>query len=93
MKFAIEHAKQSLSGESSEYQIEVNHGGWGGQLGDRMLVSVIVRTVKRTGPTEKTWEADSTLFLSLDRVAADWLRDALAKVSLGEAMGLKTMFS
>jgi hypothetical protein len=80
MEFYVEEAQQKvLSGMAREYQVEVAHGGWGGQIGDRMLVSTIVRIVKRMGDDPNKWEATETIHLSLDRDAAKWLSDALGK--------------
>jgi len=71
MEFSIEQkGKTLLSGESSEYQIEVDHGGWGGQLGNGMLVSAIIRTINRIGNESHQWESEETFFLSLDKEAA-----------------------
>ena len=94
MKFEVEKTHEPiLSGTSSEYQVEVCHGGWGGQLADGMLVSVIVRTVKRIGAGPDHWEAAETIFLSLDKDAAKWLADALAKVLSGAEVGVRRTFS
>jgi hypothetical protein len=94
MQFSIEElGKPVLSGEATEYQIEVDHGGFGGQLDDGMLVSAIVRTVKRLGSGPNQWESAATIFLSLDRVSAEWLAGALLQVTSGEAAGLRRMFA
>lgn len=94
MQFTIDHSKRRVvSGESSDYRIEVCHGGWGGQLGDRMLVSVIVKTVRRLGAGQNEWEADATLHLSLDRPAIEWLTTALADVKEGKEVGVYKTFS
>ena len=56
---------------ASEYQVEVAHGGWGGQIGDRMLVSTIVRIVKRIGDDPNKWEATETSTFHLTGMLPD----------------------
>ena len=94
MKFWVEEAgKTVLSGDSCEYQVEVDHGGWGGQQGDGMLVSAIIRTASRSESDPNHWETVDTIHLSLDREAAEWLSDALARVASRSDVGLRKLFS
>jgi hypothetical protein len=94
MEFRVEKKGLSvLSGTSAEYQIEVDQGGWGGQLGDGMLVTAIIRTVKRLNHDPRLWEAEESILVSLDKEAAIWLSAAIAGVSSGESAGLRMMFS
>lgn len=93
-EFSIEKEGETvLSGVSSECQVEVDQGGWGGQFGDHMLVSAIVCTVGRIGDGPNTWKAAETIHLSLDREAARWLSEALAGVVSGAQVGVRRRFS
>lgn len=94
MKFIIEEmGKTVLSGSSSEYHIEVCHGGYGGEIGNGLLINGIIKTVKRVEGSSFKWEPEQTFILSLDEDAAVWLAEAIMKISSGEGSGYRKLFN
>ncbi len=94
MQFELqEQGRAVFSGTSCDYEVEVDHGGWGGELATGMLVSIIIRAGRRRPNNPAHWEVEHSAFVSLDKEAAAWLSESVARVVSGQDAGLKRHFS